>query len=296
MGPLTHTATTRIHLRHKYMRIPKVTRFNPTILAVLLASAAAVVHPLELDVPYVESPPDIVKLMLDMSDVSLGDYVIDLGTGDGRIVIAAARLGATGHGIDLDPKRVEEARENARESGMADRVAFLEQDLFESELGDATVVTMFLNEEVNLRVRPRLLEQLSPGTRIVSHNFDMGDWQPDGHEQVLQNNNGNFFIHDVYFWVVPADMAGIWQTDGTGQKFRLDVTQKFQALEVKLHLDGRPLTVTAAWLRGDRFTILAAEPGGGKTHTLSGRVTGDTLRGLRHVPTGVIESWTATRS
>ena len=265
------------------------------MLALALVTAAIKSHPLELDVPYVETPPDIVKLMLEMTDVSWGDYVIDLGTGDGRIVVAAAKLGATGHGIDLDPKRVEEARNNAREAGVADRVAFIEQDLFESELGNATVVTMFLNEEVNLRVRPRLLDQLAPGTRVVSHNFDMGDWQPDGHEQVLQNKNGNFFIHDVYFWVIPADMSGSWQMDGAGRKIRLDVTQKFQALEVKLHLDGNPIPVTAAWLRGDRFTILASEPGSGKTHTFSGRVTGDTLHGIHHGAAGVIENWTAAR-
>lgn len=279
------------------MKQPDRTRLllQQALLALALVAAAMKSHPLELDVPYVETPPDIVKLMLEMADVSWGDYVIDLGTGDGRIVIAAAKLGATGHGIDLDPQRIEEARDNARGSGVTDRVAFMEQDLFESDLGDATVVTMFLNEEVNLRVRPRLLEQLSPGTRIVSHNFDMGDWQPDGHEQVLQNNNGNFFIHDVYFWIVPADMAGSWQAGGAGVNFSLDVTQKFQALEVKLQLDGRPLTVTAAWLRGDRFTVLASEPGSGKSHTYSGRVTGDTLSGIHHGAAGVIESWTAAR-
>ena len=270
----------------------------PGLLALALATVAMPSQPLELDVPYVESPPDIIKLMLDMADVTWGDYVIDLGTGDGRIVIAAVKRGATGHGVDLDPERVEEARRNAREAGVADRVAFIEQDLFESDLSRATVVTLFLNEEVNLRARPLLLEQLAPGTRVVSHNFGMGDWKPDGHDQFLRNANGNFFIHDVFLWIVPADISGNWRWDSGGKRYAMDVSQNFQELEVGLSVEGRPLKIDGAYLRGERFTILASSSDGDTKYTLSGQVEGDSLSGTLHGGSGnagKIENWTAKR-
>ena len=172
------------------------------IVIALTATALNQVHALELDVAYVVTPPEIMELMMDISDIGPGDYVIDLGTGDGRILIAAAKRGATGIGIDLDPVRIKEAKENADKEGVADKVSFLEQDLFETDLSQATVITLFLNSEVNMRLRPALLK-LKPGTRIVSHNFDMGDWEPDRYQQILRNNNGNFMIHDVFYWEVP---------------------------------------------------------------------------------------------
>ena len=174
------------------------------IVIALTATALNQVHALELDVAYVVTPPEIVELMMDIADIGPGDYVIDLGTGDGRILIAAAKRGATGIGIDLDPVRIKEAKENADKEGVADKVSFLEQDLFETDLSQATVITLFLNSEVNMRLRPALLK-LKPGTRIVSHNFDMGDWNPDSYQQILRNNNGNFLIHDVFYWVVPVN-------------------------------------------------------------------------------------------
>ena len=172
------------------------------IVIALIATTLNQVHALELDVAYVVTPPEIVELMMDIADIGPGDYVIDLGTGDGRILIAAAKRGATGIGIDLDPVRIKEAKENADKEGVADKVSFLEQDLFETDLSQATVITLFLNSEVNMRLRPALLK-LKPGTRIVSHNFDMGDWEPDRYQQILRNNNGNFMIHDVFYWEVP---------------------------------------------------------------------------------------------
>ena len=160
------------------------------------------VHALELDVAYVETPDEIVDLMMEISDIGPDDYVIDLGTGDGRIVIAAAKRGATGLGIDLDPERIKEAKLNADKESVSDKIKFILQDLFETDLSQATVITLFLNTEVNLKLRPALLK-LRPGTRIVSHNFDMGDWEPDRYQQVLRNNNGNFLLHDVFYWEVP---------------------------------------------------------------------------------------------
>lgn len=172
------------------------------LLGLILLSSTFMAEAVELDVPYVESPPEIIELMLDMAAIGPDDYVIDLGTGDGRILIAAAKRGATGLGIDLDPERIMEAKQNAGDAAVSDRVTFRVEDLFETSLDEATVITLFLNYEVNLKLRPTLLK-LKPGTRIVSHNFDMGDWQPDRYQQVLRNNNGNFLIHDVFYWEVP---------------------------------------------------------------------------------------------
>jgi SAM-dependent methyltransferase len=148
------------------------------------------------DVIYVPTPPEVVAGMLDVAKVTKDDVIYDLGSGDGRIVIAAAKdFGARGVGIDIDPQRIKEARENARQAGVSDKVRFLQQDLFESDLSEATVVTIYLLPELNLRLRPKLLRELKSGTRIVSHSFDMGDWTP---KALLEVNE-----RLVYFWIIP---------------------------------------------------------------------------------------------
>jgi SAM-dependent methyltransferase len=185
------------------MDLIKMSFIRWILLSILFVQSHYFAFALELDVPYVESPDEIVDVMMNISDIGPADYVIDLGTGDGRIIIAAAKLGATGVGIDLDPELIIKAKSNAEKEGVADKINFVEQNLFDTDLGQATVITLFLNEEVNLRLRPTLLK-LNPGTRIVSHNFNMGDWKPDRYQQVLINSNGNFFIHDVFYWEIPA--------------------------------------------------------------------------------------------
>ncbi|VXD16117.1 Ribosomal protein L11 methylase [Planktothrix serta PCC 8927] len=148
------------------------------------------------DVVYIPTPQPVVDEMLRLADVQSTDLVYDLGSGDGRIVITAAQeVGARGIGIDIDPQRIQEAKENAQKAGVSDRVEFREQDLFETDFSDATVVTLYLLPELNLKLRPKLLRELKPGTRIVSHAFDMGDWKP---EQILQVND-----RIIYYWVVP---------------------------------------------------------------------------------------------
>jgi SAM-dependent methyltransferase len=149
-----------------------------------------------VDVPFVPSPSDAVAAMLKLAGVTKGDVVYDLGSGDGRIVITAARrYGARGVGIDIDPARVAEGERNARAAGVADRVRFLQQDLFDADVRDATVVTLYLLPRINLRLRPKLLADLRPGTRVVSYGFDMGDWAPDGSVEVGSST--------VYLWLVP---------------------------------------------------------------------------------------------
>lgn len=148
------------------------------------------------DVPFVPTPEAVVETMLELAKVGPADVVYDLGSGDGRIVIAAAQKhGARGVGIDIDPQRIKEARDNAREAGVADRVEFRRGDLFKANLSEATVVTLYLLSSVNMQLRPKLLRELKPGTRIVSHAFDMGDWKPVESRKVAGTT--------VHYWVVP---------------------------------------------------------------------------------------------
>lgn len=150
----------------------------------------------DLDVIYVPTREPVMDAMLRLAEVDSSDVVYDLGCGDGRIVIAAAqRFGATGVGIDLDPQRIKEAKENAVDAGVTDKVQFIEGDLFESDFRDATVVTLYLLTELNERLKPMLLEQLKPGTKVVSHAFSMGDWEPEKQEEVDGTT--------VYLWTIP---------------------------------------------------------------------------------------------
>jgi precorrin-6B methylase 2 len=150
------------------------------------------------DVIYVPTPPEVVTAMLKVAKVGKDDVVYDLGSGDGRIVIAAVKEfgAARGTGIDINPVRIKEANENAQKAGVTDRVRFLNQDLFETDLSEATVVTLYLLPSLNLKLMPKLMAELKPGSRVVSHSFDMGDWKP---EQTLEVNG-----RMVYFWTIPA--------------------------------------------------------------------------------------------
>ncbi|MDJ0572815.1 MAG: methyltransferase domain-containing protein [Pleurocapsa sp. MO_192.B19] len=178
-------------------------RYRPqelTITQIAQAQTEVQISQRKPDVVYVPTPQEVVDEMLKLAQVTKDDLIYDLGSGDGRIPITAAqRHGTRGIGIDINPQRIREANENAREAGVTDRVEFLQQDLFESDISEATVVTLYLLPELNLRLRPQLFEQLRPGTRIVSHDFDMGDWEPD---RVVATNEGSM----IYLWVVPEEI------------------------------------------------------------------------------------------
>jgi hypothetical protein len=175
------------------------------------------------DVPYVPTPPVVVEEMLRLANVGPADFVIDLGSGDGRILIAAAgRFGARGIGVDLDPDRIEESVYGAQLAGVSERVVFQQQDLFKFDISRATVVTMYLLPSVNRKLRPRLLTELKPGTRIVSHDFDLEDWRPDQKSTVRKN---------VFLWIVPAQVDGRWRTSialPAGERgYEIEFRQKF---------------------------------------------------------------------
>ncbi len=246
-------------------------------------SLSSLVHGrLDLDVPYAGTRPAVVDRMLEAARVGPSDHVIDLGTGDGRILIAAARdRGARGLGVDIDPVLIGEAQENARRAGVADRVRFRVENLFETPLSDATVVTLFLLPEVNLRLRPRLLSQLRPGSRIVSHAFDMGEWRPDETHRV-----GGARVH---LWTVPAQVDGVWRfTDEAGRVGELRISQRFQAFTGALRNGDEDLPIARGRLTGDRIDFAVATEAGSRRY--AGRVSGG-----RIVPTDPAQSWHAER-
>lgn len=248
-------------------------------------------HAQQLDVPYVATPDFVVEAMLDVTGVGPGDYVIDLGSGDGRIVIEAARRGAFGHGMDLDPVRVTEAEQNAAAAGVSDRVLFFEGNIFEADMSRATVVTMYLLQTVNLRLKPVLFEQLRPGTRIVSHAFNMGKWEADEHFQI---NN-----YRVYYWIIPADLRGRWEWTTDGDDFAMDIQQEFQKISVELSRANKALRVRNPTVIGERVTFLADDPQDGKSYAFSAGVDGGSITGAIQITSGGtrrIENWNATKT
>ena len=214
-------------------------------IAPFAPAPAARIAEANLEVPYVPTPRPVVEAMLDMAGVGPGDYLIDLGSGDGRIAIMAAQRGARALGVDLDPARVSEATLAAQVAQLQGQAMFRRQDLFATPLRDADVISLYLLPSVNLRLRPRLLTETRPGTRIVSHAFHMGDWRPDGHREVNAAH--------AYLWIVPAVAAGRWTLEtARGTSHSLILEQRFQ--EVSGTLDGRPIREPVLRGRSLRFT------------------------------------------
>lgn len=240
----------------------------------------------DLEVPYVPTPRRVVETMLEMAELKPADYLIDLGSGDGRIAIMAAQRGARALGVDLDPARVEESVLAASVAQVETRARFRRQDLFATPIGEANVITLYLLPEVNLRLRPRLLTEARPGTRIVSHNFTLGDWRPDA-ERVIDASR-------VYLWIVPAPVGGSWiLTDPAllgGAPLQLELDQHFQEVSGTLSANGHQIVLRDVSLRGRqlRFTV---DPGDGALNYV-GRV-GD----AQIIPegTGGQSDWVARR-
>lgn len=243
-----------------------------------------------LDVPYVPTPNDVLEQMLDLANVGPGDYVIDLGSGDGRIVIAAAKRGAVGHGVDLDPQRIKEAKANAAEEGVSDRVMFMQGDIFETDFSDASVITLYLLSSVNEQLRPLLLENLSPGTRVVSHSFSMGDWQAD--------NQIRFANRTLYYWVIPARVDGIWEWEVNGKTYSLEAFQKYQEVDMSPISGDGELSIEEIILKGDRLNLILIDNASDTRHIYSGVVDGDTITGTVQIhseDSQEIEDWSAMR-
>lgn len=251
-----------------------------------------------LDVPYVPTPESVVEKMLDMAMVTGDDLVYDLGSGDGRIVITAAKeRGARGVGIDLDPERIRESNENAREAQVTDKVQFFQQDLFSVDLGRATVVTLYLLPSVNLELRPKLFQELMPGTRVVSHDFDMGEWGADQTAEV----EGSM----VYFWVMPANVTGTWEwampDQAGGGKCVLEMDQEYQHAAGTLHAGSSATPLRDVRISGEMVSFTVDQQVNGKTVPMryEGRVDGSTIEGGIRAPDGSMADgmvWKASRN
>lgn len=257
------------------------------------------------DVPYVPTRDAVVEAMLRLANVGPEDVVIDLGSGDGRIVIAAARdRGARGIGVEIDPALVAFSREAAFEAGVADRVEFRVGNLFEADLSDATVIAIFLGVDENRALRPRLLAELDPGDRVVSNTFTMGEWRPDRRLEIARLPVAFF----VYAWDIPAQANGRWEWStpiaGTTRRYTARFLQHFQELNVGVFGEGSTVTVRESTLSGDRVVIEivdATADADGQTALMryEGRVTDDgMLRGEVVISLGGevrTEPWTARR-
>lgn len=273
--------------------------------AALLAAPAARAQA-QPEVPYVSTPPAVVATILELAQVGAGDYLIDLGAGDGRIVIEAAKQrGARGVGVELQTGLVQTARAEAQKQGVAERTRFVAGDLFAFDLGDASVLTMYLLPQINVRLRPRLFAQLKPGTRVVSHDFGMDDWQPDQQREVAVPGKSYGPPRSmVYLWVMPANVAGTWRwqlpVGGGMTGYEVTIAQRFQRLEVSGRVGGAPATVSDVRLNGAEigFTLTREFFGQPVTHVFSGRVNGDALVGSVKVSIGEDErlEWEATRA
>ena len=227
------------------------------------------------DVVWVPTPQELVNKMLDMAKVTPKDYVIDLGSGDGRTVITAAKRGSKALGIEYNPDMVELSKRNAAKEGVSDRASFVKADLFESDFSQAQVITMFLLPSINIKLRPKILD-LKPGTRIVSNSFDMEDWKADQTETVAGCNNWCTAL----LWIVPAKVQGTWKLpDG-----ELTLKQTFQMISGTLNSGGKSTQISGK-LNGDQISFTA----GGSQY--SGRVNGNSMEG-----TAGGAKWSATRA
>lgn len=275
--------------------------------AALTAFFATLSLAAEPRVPYVPTPQEVVERMLDTAKVGPNDYLIDLGSGDGRIVVTAAKkYGTRGFGVDLNPERIRESNENARAAGVTDKVAFYQRNLFETDLSQATVITMYLLPRVNVELRPKLLE-LAPGTRLVSHDFDMGDWRPDTHFVVDSKDKygGAGGKSDVYFWVVPARAAGTWQWQttvaGKSQSYEARMEQEYQSVNGSVRVGGRTASLRNVRLRGPdiRFEFTVEVNGTPVKHVFAGKVAGDAIDGTVALSGARLQSkqdWSARRA
>jgi len=266
--------------------------FSAVMLAVLPRAQAQQMF----DVPFVPTPYVVIEEMLRLANVTAQDFVMDLGSGDGRVLITAARnFGARGLGVDLDEELIAQSRESAEQAGVADRVTFQQQDLFKTDLSRASVITMYLLPGVMARLRPVLLG-LKPGTRLVSHDFPFDGWKPDRVTQIRKN---------TFLWIVPAQVEGTWQSNivltGGRHTVTLELRQKFQEVDGAARLDDRHAQLWESHLSGDRLNFVIVDDRDRENEAslyFEGRVSGDVIEGQVRRGTGsgqTVHEWRAVR-
>ena len=272
--------------------------------ALALAGAAnAQQHPSE-ETPYMQSPRGVVDTMLELAGVGAADHLIDLGSGDGRIILTAAgKYGASGFGVDIDPRLVRLGNDAAQAAGLAGRVRFAEQDLFKTDIKPATVLTLYLLPEFNMVLRPKILAELKPGTRVVSHDADMGEWVPDRSVEVSvpEKTVGVRKTSMVYLWTVPARVEGRWRVSLPAAKGRrgtdidLELAQAFQELSGRASVEsrGRTLPLAHGFVQG---TVVFWQLGMGADALLfTGHASGDHIAGSATDAKGRVYRWQASR-
>jgi hypothetical protein len=271
----------------------ELARLLPSLLlSLLVAAGAADAQPPPFeprsgqpgkDVVWVPSPPAMVSKMLDMAAVTPDDFVMDLGSGDGRNIIAAAKLGARGLGVEFNPDMVTLSRKLAAAAGVGDRAQFVEGDMYEADISRATVLALFLLPVNMNRLAPKFLA-LPPGTRIVANTFGIDGWDPDGRETLEPDSDCSSWC-EVLLWIVPAKIAGTWKTPDGSVTF----TQTYQTVQGTMTIGGNPLTIASGRLHGDGLSFIA----GGLSYT--GKVTGDRIDGTITTPSGTVP-WSAERA
>jgi SAM-dependent methyltransferase len=303
----------------KKRRLTRKALVGLLFLFFLIWSNTAGVQQKRPDVPYVPTPEKVIAEMLRLADVGKDDLIYDLGCGDGRIVIMAAKeLGCRGVGIDISPERIEESRENAIKAGVAKKVEFILMDLFEADINQSTVVTLYLLSSVNLRLRPKLFRELKPGTRVVSHDFGMAEWKPD-ESTIIEEKFDNYIPfdnsrlsenfwdkHNVYLWIIPANVTGVWNWTIpaiSGKKqYTMELDQTFQEVEGKAFEDltSIPLHIKDGKIKGDRLEFTLERKLKGLTERLhfEGRVKDHTMEGIVRIEgePDVNEKWRAKRN
>jgi len=238
------------------------------------------------DVVWVPTPDDVVERMLRMAQVKPADYVVDLGAGDGKILIAAAKnFGARALGIEYNPDLVRYAQRNIERAGVAGRARVVQGDIFATDFSQATVVTMYLLPGLNMKLRPQILA-MRPGTRVVSHAFSMEDWEPD-EVSTLDGRR-------AYFWIVPANVTGSWTLEIGGERLELKLEQKFQKIEGTVTLGAVLVGLREPRLRGAEIAFAYVDAAGVR-RDLRGTVSGARMEGVARAETGAESRWSATR-
>jgi SAM-dependent methyltransferase len=248
------------------------------------------------DTPYVQTPQVVVDRMLEVAKITAKDYLIDLGSGDGRMIITAARrYGARGFGVDLNKSLVALANKNAARAGVANRAVFFERDLHETDISKADVLTIYLLPEVNLMVRPRILA-LKPGTRLVSHDYGFGEWPPD--IEFTMDAPGKPVGRDqtskVLYYVVPAQVAGKWVWRAASGELDLQLEQAFQKITGTVGVDGKRINIEKPQLTGANISFEAVL-GDGVRHVFNGKVYNNAIEGA-FAAAGASHKWNATRT
>ncbi len=277
-------------MNHTKQLLQQLSMLFAGLVAVLSVSTSFAAENVEEDAPriteetpYVQSPKVVVDTMLEMAGVNSGDFLIDLGSGDGRIVTTAAKeRKARGFGVDYDERLVKLATENARKAGVSDRASFFEQNIFKTDLGSASVITMYLLPEYNAVLKPTLLA-LRPGTRIVSHDYGIGDWEPDASKKipVPEKRVGFEKASTILFWIVPAKVAGHWRssvrTSSGIADIELMLKQKYQHFEGTAKLRGQEVAIERPFLKADYVSFRIQD--GKDTLLFNGRVSNSRIAG-----------------